>query len=397
MQEALLVTTTIAVFLFVGVICSFVASKLKLPDMLLLILAGMLFGRMQFKGESLVQFPEVFLSSVSILALAMIVFDSTARIRLRELDTFSLKAIRLMFIFTVLIMALFSTASYFILGLSIWSSLLFATLMVGTSPEALLPLASKAREVVLIKLESIFNTPITVILPFLIIDFMHIKTSILSEIIEQTTPLIMNIIVGIGTGVFVGLILFKLVQHVYAEVYSPLAVIVAALLSYVLAENLGGSGVLAVTALGFFFGNAYVKEKVTLLGIESVLTKALYIFVFMLTGVAIDIPFTAQFFITSGILFASYLAIRFLAAYLSVHSEGYTISEILYITLNAPKGIATATVVFSLLFFEFEGLTLILDMTFAFILYTVVLSSITTYAYENHLSRHQLPHRVRKA
>src|SRR3989344_421414 len=397
MQEALLVTTTIAVLLFVGVICSFVASKLKLPDMLLLILAGMLFGKMQFKGESLVQFPEVFLSSVSILALAMIVFDSTARIRLRELDNFSLKAIRLMFIFTVLILALFSVAAHFILGLPLWSSILFATLMVGTSPEALLPLASKAREVVLLKLESIFNTPITVILPFLVIDFMKIKTSILSEIIEQTTPLVMNIIVGIGTGVFVGLILFKLVQHVYTEVYSPLAVIVAALLSYVLAENLGGSGVLAVTALGFFFGNVYVKEKVTLLGMESVLTKALYIFVFMLTGVAINIPLTTEFFITSGILFITYLGIRFIASYLSVHSEGYTLGEITYIALNAPKGIATATVVFSLLFFDIEGLTIILDMTFAFILYTIILSTITTWAYENHLNRHQLPNRVRKA
>src|SRR3989338_5690277 len=163
--------------------------------------------------------------------------------------------------------------------------------MVGTSPEAILPLASKAKEVTILKLASVFDTPLTVIMPFIVIDLMTIQSSILSEVIEQSTPFVMKFIVGIGTGVFVGLILFKLVQHVYAEVYSPLAVIVAALLAYVLAENLGGSGVLSVTSLGFFFGNVYVKEKITLLGVESVLAKALYILVFMLTGIIIKISY----------------------------------------------------------------------------------------------------------
>ena len=388
MAEALLITTAIAVLLFVGVISSWVARKLRVPDMLLLILAGLFFGHLEFKGQPLVQFPEVFLASLSILALAMIVFDSTARIKLRELDTFSLKAVRLTFIFTIFVLALFSTAAHFLLAIPFWTALLFASIMVGTSPEAILPLASKAKEVTILKLASVFDTPLTVIMPFIVIDLMTIRSSILSEVIEQSTPFVMKFIVGIGTGVFVGLILFKLVQHVYAEVYSPLAVIVAALLAYVLAENLGGSGVLSVTSLGFFFGNVYVKEKITLLGVESVLAKALYILVFMLTGIIIKISYTKEFFITSGILFFTYCAIRFLATWVSLHKDSYSISEMIYITLNAPKGIATAAVVFTLLFQNIEGMTVILDLTFAFILYSIVISSIVTFAYENHLRRH---------
>ncbi|MBI4145832.1 cation:proton antiporter [Candidatus Woesearchaeota archaeon] len=382
MQEALLIITTIAVFLFIGVLCSWIGKLLKIPDMLLLILVGLAFGKLEFQGAPLVQIPEVFLASLSILALALVVFDGTARLRLRELDIFSLKATRLTFIFTVFILVLFTITSHYVLAIPWWSSLLFAAIMTGTSSEALMHLNVKSKAVTIAKLESIFNTPITLILPFIVLDLMkNIKTPVISEIITaQLTPFVLNIIIGLGTGVFVGLILFKLVQHAYAEVYSPLAVIVAALLAYVLAENLGGSGVLSVTALGLFFGNVYVKEKITILGIESVLTKILYILVFMLTGVAINMPINKQFLLTSAALFASYLAIRFLAVWASLRKEN-NLSEILLLTLMTPKGLATAAVVFTLLTRNIEGMAIVLDMTFAFILYSNIITSIGAWVY----------------
>ncbi|HLF54146.1 MAG TPA: cation:proton antiporter, partial [Candidatus Nanoarchaeia archaeon] len=358
MQEALIITTAIAVILFVGVICSWIGNRLKIPDVLLLILAGMLFGSMQFKGLPLIDLPNIFLASLGILALAMIVFDSTARLRLKELDTFSIKAVKLTLIWTLLNMVLFSAAAHFVLKIPFWTSVLFASVMTGTSPDALLTLTQKARSLMLLKLESIFNTPLTVILPFIVIDLMQsVKTSIFSDLIEQLIPFLMNFIVGLGTGVFVGLVLLKVIQKAYAEIYSPLAVIIAALFSYVLAENLGGSGVLAVTALGLFFGNVYVKEKPTLLEVESVLTKALYIFVFFSIGLIIKIPYTTQFFITSGILFAIYTAIRAWAVWMSVSRDKYTTGEKMFMTLNMPKGIATAAVVFILAVYQIEGIT----------------------------------------
>ncbi len=387
MQEALIIITAIAVLLFVGIICSWIGNKLKIPDVLLLILAGMFFGSIEYKNQALIQFPTLFLSSVAILALAMIVFDSTARLRLRELDTFSLKAVNLTFINTIFILIFFTIASKYILNLPFWTSLLFAALMTGTSSETMLAIQGKTKDLTLLKLESIFNTPLTVILPFLVLDLsQNIKTTAMAEIIEQAMPFLMKFIVGIGAGVFVGLVLFKVVQRVYTEVYSPLAVIIAALLSYVLAENLGGSGVLAVTALGLFFGNVYVKEKITLLEIESVLTKALYILIFMLTGIIIKIPYTKEFLITSGILFAAYTAIRFAGSWLSVKNA----KDAVYLALNAPKGIATAAVVFVLAVYNLEGMATIVDMTFAFILYSIILSAITNWVanLENHTARH---------
>lgn len=392
MQDALVATTAIAVLLFVGVLCSWLSSKLKLPDMMLLILTGIFFGHLDYKGESLVNFPEIFLSSLAILALAMIVFDSTARLRLKEFDAFSLYALKLTIVAIAAALILFTTASYFILGVPIWSALLFSTLMAGTAPEAMLTAKGKSKALTLLKMESIFNTPLTVILPFIVLDIMTSTagTTGFEGFIDHLLPFVMKFIVGIGSGVFVGIILFKIVQRVYTEVYSPLAVIVSALLSYVLAENLGGSGVLAVTALGLFFGNVYVKEKVTLLGIETVFAKALYILVFILTGVIIKLPFTKEFFMTSGILFFIFVLIRFGAVWITCRPK-YSVKETIFMSLTAPKGVATAAVIFILAVDYAQTINVVLDMTFAFILYSIILASITEWLsalHEKHTSRH---------
>ena len=109
----------------------------------------------------------------------------------------------------------------------------------------------------------------------------------------------------------------------------------------------------------------------------------------MLTGLIIKIPYTTEFFITSGLLLAAYTFIRFLAAWLTVRKE-YNIGEITIMALEAPKGIATAAVVFILAVHNIEGMTTVIDMTFAFILYSIILSSIVTWlnTHENNTRRH---------
>ena len=49
----------------------------------------------------------------------------------------------------------------------------------------------------------------------------------------------------------------------YSEILSPVTLIASTILTYILAEELGGNGVLAVTTLGLFFGNVYIKRKLT--------------------------------------------------------------------------------------------------------------------------------------
>ena len=63
----------------------------------------------------------------------------------------------------------------------------------------------------------------------------------------------------------------------------------AAILSFILAENLGGNGVLAVTTMGLFVGNMIVKEKGSITEFASLFSLMLELLVFVLLGLVIEI------------------------------------------------------------------------------------------------------------
>ena len=384
MAEALTILTAISVVLLIGVIFSIFAKKLRLPEILVLIVIGIVLGFLKYRGDPLLQFPTVFLTSISLLALALIVFDSSSKLRIKELDALSLKALKFVAIFSLLCLIFFTIASKLLLGIPLVLALLFVTINLGTSPDVVLSILQDTKSKVMgfLKLESVFNTPLTVLLPFIIIDFTQ-GQSYITGAVELVVPFLTKLVVGIGAGIFIGVILFKIMKRQYSPLYSPLAVIIASLLAYVLAENLHGNGVLAVITLGIFFGNVALKEKVEVLSVESVLTKAFFIFVFILLGLTIKLPLTAEFFVRSLILFAAYLLVRYVAVYVSFRKERLSPKEILFITLNAPKGISTAAVVFLLAIYDIPGtiyyipgISIVLDITLAFILYSIILSTI---------------------
>ncbi|MBW2978633.1 cation:proton antiporter [Candidatus Woesearchaeota archaeon] len=394
-MEALAIITYISVLLLAGIIVSLLANKLKVPDVLMLILLGLAAAFVKYKGQALVEFPALFLATISILALALIVFDSSVRLRLRELDVHYMKSLKLVIVSSLFIFVFFSVISHIVLGVSLWLAVLFAVMVIGTSPEVVLPMLSEYKGTILnvLKLEALFNTPLTVVLPFLVIDFIQgAPTGVLPEFIDMLVPFLTKLVAGIGAGVFVGLILYKLTQKKYSPIYSPLAVIIAAMLTYVLSENLGGNGVLAVTTLGIFFGNIALKQakpRAGLLSAESVLTKALFIFVFILVGMTIKIPLTADFFIRAGILFLSYLLIRFIAVALCFRDDDYPFRKKFFMTMVSPKGISTATVVFIFAIYNMPGtayfipgISIVLDMTLAFILFSIVISSVFAWQYK---------------
>jgi NhaP-type Na+/H+ or K+/H+ antiporter len=165
-------------------------------------------------------------------------------------------------------------------------------------------------------------------------------------------------------------------RKAYSVVLSPLAVITSALLAYIIAENLDGNGVLAVTSMGLLFGNVYVKQKFQLREFASVFSNSLEILVFVLIGIVIAIPFSTDFFIRSIALFLLYLLIRFFSIIFSLRSMNFTLKEKIFMSLNAQKGIAVAVVVFSLATLEIEGIQTILNLSLAFMLYSIILSSV---------------------
>lgn len=385
-MEALTFLTYLAIILLVGIICTLISQKFRISNILLLLLAGLLTANLPVPQLKLMQFPPTFLTSIGILALVMIVFDSVARFKLREFDAFSVKALKLAGIFLLLNTFLLTASSMMVFGInSLFLALLLSFLMSGTDPAAVLLMFKgvKSRVIEFLEIESLLNTPLIVILPFLVLDLiakLGVANVTYSEFFNQIylslPDFFLRFVAGIGSGIFVGLIVFRIMKKQYSETLSPLALITAALLTYVLAENLGGNGVLAVTAMGLMFGNVYVKEKLHLFEFSSIFTSSLEILVFFLIGLIIEIPFTLEFFIKSLLLFVAYIIIRLSAINLAFYNSSYTFKQKLFMTLNVQKGIAVGVVVFTLMTLDIPGSDIILDIILVFMLYSIILSTI---------------------
>lgn len=381
MMDALFYLTSLAIIMVIGILCTIFSEKIKIPNVLLLVIAGIIIGHIDYYGDPLVNFSPLFLTCVGILALVMIIFDSSSRLKLREFDTFSMRALNLTGTFLLLNLIFLTTSVYFIFNINnIFLAMMFAALMSGTAPDVILTMLknTKNRVVELLKIESILNTPLIVLIPFIILDlFNDYGTGLfLSKFMETMGPFLQQFVVGIGSGILVGIVVFKIMRTRYSENLSPLALITAALITYILAENLKGNGVLAVTTLGLFFGNVYVREKESLHEFSYLFANSLEIIVFILVGIIIKFPFNIWFFAKSLLLFMIYLVIRYISVQLCFSKLNYLFKEKLFMTLNVSKGIAVAVVVFILATYDIPGMEPLLNLILAFIIYSIVLSTI---------------------
>ncbi len=380
---SLQILTPLAVLLLLGIISAIISKKLKMPSVLLLLLIGIFIGNLPpYKGRPLVEFGPDFLTSIGLLALVMIVFDSASRFKIREFDKLSIKSLELTAFFLLFNIIFLTMATIVIFKIhSILIALLFATLMSGTDPAAVLTMFSTSKNKLFkfLEIESLINTPIVVLIPFIILDFMRSVTGTISlvEIIDQIVPFLRQFVAGIGAGILIGAIFFRVMKKFYSEKLSPLALITAALLTFILAENLGGNGVLAVTVMGLFFGNVYVKEKMQLKEFSAIFANALDILVFILIGLIIKIPLTVDYFLRTFGLYLIYILIRYFAVSATFKRGQYNVKEMIFMSLNIQKGIAVAVVAFTLTTItDIPGIGNILNLILTFMLYSINISTI---------------------
>jgi len=248
--------------------------------------------------------------------------------------------------------------------------------MAGTSPEVLSSFTSVAKHKVLdiLSFESIINDPITLIFPIIIFNVYTgaLKTnSIVNSFIQQ-------VLLGVLFGFMIGYVAFNLLRLIYSneDNISPLILVALSLGTFVLAEELNGDGILAVTTLAIMFANAPIREKFELQKFSNIFANFLRVVLFILLGLIIKLQFSLDFIINSLALFFILLLIRFLSVELVCAKSNFTLREKIFMTLNIPKGITTAIllIIISTLFLAEDQ---ILNLGLIFIIYSIILGSIS--------------------
>jgi len=377
--------TWLSALLILGVLASIIANKINLPDIILLLIIGII-------GGKYVSFPSNFLTGLGIFALIMILFDSTSKVSIKDIREYTSYALKMTFSFlvlTVIFMSIFVILLFNLgfTGNSVLLSILFASVLIGTDAGTVLSFLEGKKDKIseILEFESIINTPLSVLIPIIILNFYLGSIQTTGSIV---ITFLQSIMTGVGSGLILGIVIFSFMKRYYLEeLISPLVIIASALITYTLAENIGGSGVLAVTTLGLVFGRFYIKQKENAKSFISIFTNFLRIVLFVLLGSIIKIPFNVPFLLKSVALFGIYILIRYVAINIALYKSGIKRYDKVFMSLQASKGVAVAVVTFIIAGYAIPEIQNLITLLLLFILYSIILSSIALKFYKGTSSK----------
>jgi NhaP-type Na+/H+ or K+/H+ antiporter len=367
----------LAMILLLGTLSSILVYKLEVSNVFFLLLIGIILNYL-----GLNKFSKDVVVTVTIIALVMIVFSGSLKFRLKDLGSFSSQAVKLTTIFFIINLFVLSVVTFLLFKLKLYVlSLIFAVLMYGIDPAITISMLGsiKNKLIKIIEIESIINTPLTIIVPLSLLGILGspLLTNYVN-ISRQFLLFIVQFMVALGLGLIFGVLVTTAIDKLKLGDLSYIVLITSAIVVYILSELLKGSGVLTVTVFGVYFGNYHLRKQMQLEKFTVIFSDILKIIVFILIGTMIVIQNNISFILKGLLLFIIHLVIRFFSVVVSF--KKINIKEKLFIGLNVPKGVDVAVVSLMIIasYSHIRDIKIILNLGFLFILYSIVLSTIIT-------------------
>lgn len=356
------ITLTMTYFAFLlgfGVIIANLLKKAKIPDTFFLLLLGLALGPTVFMNPIVMQYVNIVLVDVNamgtvpdflrVLALILVVFTGTFNLSWKAFKRFSDVSVNLAFIGVVFNTAFLGLFAHLLFGLNPVYALLLGAVVSGTGTGVLYAfeksLSKSRRALTIIKLESIFNSPLTVLLPIIFLDLVLLQPGALFEPLKYIAQFWQMIVAGVGTGILIGFAVSKIMRGMLKE-YSSLILFSIALITYALAENVGGSGMLAVATCGLITGNLVLsdREKEEVRRFEDQFSEMLRISVFTLLGAQVMLPTDPNQLLSMFIFFLVVFFSRpiFLIPTLGKQRKKFNRKDLILMSFVAPRGLAAA-------------------------------------------------------
>jgi len=249
-MDVLTVFLVISVVLFFGFLAEFIFRKTSIPDVLLLVLLGLLLGQY---GLNLVQ-PEQIRNIAPIFttfALLFLLYDGSFRIDLASFTREFSKSMQLTW-FNFFVSA-FAIASVMMLAsFDLKTALLLGFILGGISSAFVIPLLRQLNAskpvISLLTLESAFTDVICIVFSLTMMDLIQVGTFSIQTVSSTIVSLFAVAgFVGVVGGIFWVIVLTKVLRHSNTVNMITVAFL---LVVYVVTEYLHGNGAIA----GLFFG-----------------------------------------------------------------------------------------------------------------------------------------------
>ncbi|MFQ5477884.1 MAG: cation:proton antiporter [Candidatus Binatia bacterium] len=365
-----------------GIGAQWLAWRVRLPAILLLLTAGVITGPLTGLIDPDALFGDLLLPGVS-LAVAVILFEGGLSLRLRELGDGGAVVWRLCTIGAAVTWALAAAGAYYLLGMPSGLALVFGAILIVTGPTVILPMLRQLRlsqpAASVLKWEGILIDPIGALLAVITFESITLGAA-------GTNPLV-ALLASAGIGAILGIAAAALLAWMLGRYYVPdhlrSPLVLAAVAGVFLAANAAAheSGILAATVMGLALAAQRRAPTREILEFKENLRVVLISSLFVVLAAGLDLG-ELRTLAGPGALFVAWLVVVVRPLGVAVATAGSTMGwrhRLVLMTL-APRGIVAAAVasLFALQLAyhpSIDGSTLI-PLTFIVIVGTILVYSV---------------------
>ncbi len=383
-EDALVSLASIVVL---GISAQWIAWRLQLPSILLLLLAGFLAGPVtgfldpdHLLGETL--FPVVSIS------VGVILFEGGLTLQRGEIEGVRKVVWRLITIGALVTWVIAGLGAYFIVGLNFELSLLVGAIFIVSGPTVVIPLLHHVRPSgkvgSILKWEGIWIDPVGATVAVLVFE------AILAEQLEGTAAgvilmgLVRTTVVGLLVGVPTSLIMIEFFKRYWVpeNLQNPVAIMMIVGAFALSNELQAEAGLLATTVMGVIMANQKQVSTKHLLQFKEDVGILLLSGLFIILAARIELDSLSTLSLRAVVfLFLLIGVARPLGVYLSALGSPLTWQERVFLAWIAPRGIVAVSVasLFALELHEtgLDGADMLVPLTFLVVVGTVAIYGLT--------------------
>ena len=379
--------------LAIGTITGLLAQKIKIPDVAVFPVVGMLMGP-QALGLINIKADSALSQIILLFGASYILFDGGATLGFQVLRQVWITIVVLATIGVVVTAAITGIAAYYVLGIPLIAALLLGTTLASTDPATLVPILQQVnirdRVAQTVVSESAFNDATGAITTFGVLGAAMGtgEFSLTSSLLELLKQLLVGIVAGAGLGYLAALLIAHERWAFLAE-YAPVVTVMAVIGAYFAADGLQASGFTAVFVFGMVLGNqdafGFKMGAADATRLQEFVTTTAFImrlFIFILLGAQVDFGLISQYLLGGVVVVAIFMFVaRPVAVFLCAPPDRrarWSLNEMLFMCWTRETGVIPAALAGLLLGMKAPGAQMIASVTFIAVLMTILIQAPTT-------------------
>jgi len=387
------VLTVFGSILGVGTLCGMLAQKVKVPDVAVFLLVGMLLGP-EVAGIVNVRADSALNQLILIFGSCYILFDGGASLRLKVLKEVWITIVVISTLGVAITAVITGYVAHLVLGVPLIVALLLGATLASTDPATLVPIFKQVhvrdRVAQTVMSESAFNDAMGAIATFTVLGI-AMGTGDFS-LGAAGFRLVKESLLGIVAGGVLGYLAALLIAHEkwdFLAEYAPVVTLMAVIGAYMTADGLAASGFMAVFVFGIMLGNkdafGFAMEQGEERRLEEfVMTTAfvMRMFIFVLLGTQVDFGLMNKYLVGGVIVITVFMLVArpvtvFLCAWPDRRAK-WSFREMLFMCWTRETGVIPAALAGMLVGLKAPGAEMIASVTFIAVLMTILIQAPTT-------------------